>query len=123
MKNARHGDGGRSQDGFGSNNNNGKTLPNLSAPAQAPSPLNDGIHIGRVWKSPRSKDRCISAALREFNGNNYCEFVELVMDDLGRMVPSGRRLSISTKRLGQFAALAGDAYRRAERLGLTPRST
>lgn len=83
----------------------------------------EGIHIGRVWKSPRDKTRSIEGVLREFNGNQYAEFREYVMDDYGRMVPTDKRLTVSTKRLGQFAALVGNTYRRAEKLGLTPVSS
>ncbi len=85
--------------------------------------LADGIHIGTIWKSPRDRTRSIEATLRTYNGNDFADIRVMQSDGQGRLVPTDQRLTVSVKRLGQFAALIGNAYRRAERMGLTPRST
>lgn len=81
------------------------------------------IHVGAIWKSPRDKSRAIDARLRHFNGHDFAEFRLLQMDSAGRMVPTGKGVSVSVKQLGRFSQLVGSAYRKAEAMGLTPRSS
>jgi len=81
------------------------------------------IHIGTIWKSARDKSNAIEAHLREFNGHSYADFRVMQMDSRGRMHPTGKGVTVSLARLGEFAALAGKAYRVAAQRGLTPRST
>jgi hypothetical protein len=122
MKNPRQVSGAGFQNSD-SSNNNGSTLPNSSAPAQEPLIVSDGVHIGTVWKSPRDKTRCIQGTLKSFNGSNFADFRVHTMDGHGRMIPTPKGITVSVKRLGQFAALVGNAYRRAATMGLTPRSS
>lgn len=86
-------------------------------------PAQEGVHCGAIWKSPRDRTRSIEATLREYNGNAYADFRLMQMDASGRMRPTGQRLTVSAKQLGKFSKLVGDTYRRADKLGLTPRST
>jgi hypothetical protein len=80
--------------------------------------LADGIGCGAIWKSPRDRTRAIEARLREFNGNAFAEFRLMQMNEQGRMVPTGKGITVSTAQLGKFSKLVGDAYRKAEKLHL-----
>jgi hypothetical protein len=79
--------------------------------------LTGGIGCGAIWKSPRDKTRAIEATLREFNGNSYADFRVLQLDASGRMVPTGKGLTVSIKQLGKFSKLVGDTYRKAVEIG------
>lgn len=78
-----------------------------------------GVHIGTIWKSPRAKDKCIEATLRSYGGNVFADFRMLQLDQAGRMVPGSQRLTISSKQLGAFAKLAGDAFKKATAINET----
>lgn len=73
-------------------------------------------HIGAIWKSRRDRTRCIEATLRSYNGNAYCDIRMMELRD-GRMVSTGKGITVSAKQLGKFAKLVGDAYRKAVVLG------
>lgn len=79
--------------------------------------LTAGIGCGAIWKSPRDKSRAIEATLREFNGNAYADFRMMQLDASGRMVPTGKGLTVSVKQLGKFSKLVGDTYRKAVDIG------
>lgn len=96
---------------------------NSRAQVPRPSLEGDGIHIGCIWKSARDRSRAIDARLRQFNGYTFAELRMLEMDTSGRMQATRRGLSVSISQLGKLSKLVGDAYRRAEQLQLTPRST
>src|SRR5437016_82552 len=100
-------------------NSSSKTIAtNTTSPAQAAPILIDDTALGRIWKSPRDRSRCVEASLRSFNGYDFVEIRAMQMDHSGRMVPTSQRLTISVKQLGKFSQRVGNCYRRAEAMGL-----
>ncbi len=61
--------------------------------------------------------------MRSFHGSDFIDIRALELDGFGRMMPSGQRLTISTKQIGKFSKLIGDCYRKASAMGLTPSSS
>jgi len=106
---------------------NKRTVPSRTAPAQVASVLSatsssftTGIDCGCIWRGPRDRSRAIQATIREYHGHHFLDLRGLQMNEAGRMVPNGQRLTVSAKQIGKFSALVGAAFRKAERLGLTP---
>ena len=56
--------------------------------------------------------------MREFKGNSYADFRVLQLDASGRMVPTGKGLTVSIRQLGKFSKLIGDTYRKTHAMGL-----
>jgi hypothetical protein len=123
MKNAATRVAPRAASVSGSSNNSKCSLRNSKPRAQAATNHIDDTALGRIWKSPRDRSRCVEASLRSFNGFDFVEIRALQLDHCGRMVPTGQRLTISVKQLGKFSQMIGNCYRRASAMGLTPVSS
>jgi hypothetical protein len=104
-------------------NNSPAIVVDRETSAQANNSPIEIAHVGRVWKSPRDKTRCLQFDLKELNGHAYLDCRTYKLDGNGRMQPTDQRLTIGTKQLAKFADMVGKSYRMAYELRLTAGST
>jgi Transcriptional Coactivator p15 (PC4) len=80
--------------------------------------LTERVETGKIWKSPRAKEKVIVAAFNPYEGRNLFDLREHVIGADDIMRPSPRGIAMVVEKLPELAGIVNAALRKAIERGL-----